>query len=259
MPNGDQGPSTEERLPPAKDVLVELALAPRAGATAGAAAPAPEARYRILRTLEVDEYDQPVPAAEIAALTQPRPAPVDNSFGGHARKAAKLSIADAPMEEFDDISDLIATFPAHNDMKALDISIDETSDRVDAEKRNVKVKAFLYAASLEDDKDFHLIIGRDPHKAAKYMTAEVSGLPPDDTDSFATLDEVRSTYLEFFGDGLPGPSYDFYDPPIPIEIEGSLFWDASHAQGGRPGPQKLRPRMPVVWEIHPLTRIVFEP
>jgi hypothetical protein len=91
------------------------------------------------------------------------------------------------------------------------------------------------------------------------MTAEISGLPPGDSDSFDRLDAARSTYFEYFGDGLPGTSYDYYDPPIEIEIEGSLFWDVSHGTGGRPGPQKLRPKMPVVWEIHPVTRIVFEP
>ena len=77
--------------------------------------------------------------------------------------------------------------------------------------------------------------------------------------TFAKLDTARSAYFEYFGNGLPGTSYDFYDPPREIEIEGSLFWDASHASGGRPGPQRLRPHMPVVWEIHPVTEIVFEP
>jgi hypothetical protein len=112
---------------------------------------------------------------------------------------------------------------------------------------------------MEGDNDFHLIIGRDPNKAAKYMTAEISGLPPNNSDSFDSLDAARTAYFEFFGDGLPGTGYDYYDPPIGVEIEGSLFWDATHATGGRPGPQKLRPKMPVVWEIHPVTKIVFEP
>jgi hypothetical protein len=88
---------------------------------------------------------------------------------------------------------------------------------------------------------------------------EVSGLPPANSPHFATLNAARDSYLEFFGDGLPGPSYDFYDPPIPVEIEGSLFFDMSHATGSRPGPSKLRPNMPVVWEIHPVSKITFEP
>jgi len=52
-----------------------------------------------------------------------------------------------------------------------------------------------------------------------------------------------------------GGTYDFYDPPIPIKIEGSLFFDITHATGSRPGPHSLKSRMPVIWEVHPLTSI----
>jgi hypothetical protein len=250
------------RLPPAANVLVEMTLVPRTGAAVGAAPAAAVgvgSQYRILRTLEVDAYEPALPAAAIVPMTVPRPAPADNSFRGTSRKAAKLSIAQAQLEEFDDINDLIASFPKHATMVKRKISTKSNSNRVDVEKRNVKVRAFLYAASLEDDNDYHLIIGRAPSAAAKYMTAEISGLPPDSSSAFNTLSSARDAYFNFFGDGLPGTSYDFYDPPIPIEIEGSLFWDASHSKGERPGPETLRPKMPVVWEIHPVTRIVFEP
>ncbi len=260
MPNGNAGPGPQERLPDPENVLVELALVPRSGSTTGAAAPGGGSRIRILRTLEVDEYEPALAAADILPLTAPRPAPTDNKFRGTSRRAAKISIADAPMESFDDINDLIATLQDHETMAKMNIPRDASSDRVDEENRNVRVKAFLYAASIEEDNDFHLIIGRDPSKAAKYMTVEISGLPPSSAGSFEKLDEARTAYFEFFGDGLPGTSYDFYDPPIEIEVEGSLFWDVSHATGGRPGPGKLRPKMPVVWEIHPVTKIVlFEP
>jgi hypothetical protein len=263
MPNGEQGPAPEDRLPERRSVLVEMTFVPRRGAAIGpvaAAAAVAGPRFRILRTLEVDEYEAPLPVSAIMALAAPLAAPTDNNFRGTARKAAKLSIASATTESFDDVKDLIATFPAHDDMAANpDIDTGADNNRVDEEKRNVRVKAFLYAASRESDNDFHLIIGRDPSKSATYMTAEVSGLPPNGSASFQTLNEARNAYFEFFSDGLPGTSYDFYDPPIPVEITGSLFWDASHATGGRPGPSKLRPKMPVVWEIHPVTRIVFEP
>jgi hypothetical protein len=260
MPNAEGAPTPQERLPDRRDVLVELSFVPRSGAAVGAPAAAAAGRqFRILRTLEVDEYEPPLAAAAIAALTAPRAAPPDNNFAGTARKAAKLSIADAPTETFEDVSDLVDSFVDHATMKAKGIPTTEDSDRVAEEERNVRVKAFLYAASMENDNDFHLIIGRDPGKPAKYMTAEVSGLPPQDASSFDKLNTTRTTYLDFFADGLPGQTYDFYDPPIPIEIEGSLFWDASHATGGRPGPSKLRPNMPVVWEVHPITKITFEP
>jgi hypothetical protein len=260
MPNGTDGPSPQERLPDPQNVLVEMTLVPGSGAAVrSAAAPVAGPHIRILRTLEVDEYETPLQVADILPLTAPRAMPADNSFGGTQRKAAKLSIADAPIEPFNDVSDLIDTFQDHNTMRGKQIPTTADSDRVDEEKRNVRVRAFLYAASMEGDNDFHLIIGRDPNKAAKYMTAEISGLPPNNSDSFDSLDAARTAYFEFFGDGLPGTGYDYYDPPIGVEIEGSLFWDATHATGGRPGPQKLRPKMPVVWEIHPVTKIVFEP
>ena len=75
-------------------------------------------------------------------------------------------------------------------------------------------------------------------------------LAPGNAASRAKLENVRDTYMNFFTD-LPGTGYDFFKPPIPVEIGGSLFFDMSHATGGRPGPQDLRPDMPVVWEVHP--------
>jgi hypothetical protein len=254
-----------DRLPEPRSVLVQMTLTPRSGAaTTAAAAEASAAparpQYRILRTLEVDEYEAPVAPAEIMALAAERAAPADNTFRGTARKAAKLSIAQAAMEPFEDVSALIDTLPDHDTMaNNPNISTDAGNDRVPEEIRNVRVPAFLYAASMENDNDFHLIIGRDPSREPRYLTAEVSGLPPPASPDIATFSATRDAYLGFFGTGLPGPTYDFYDPPIPVEIEGSLFFDASHAHGGRPGPSKLRPNMPVVWEIHPITRIVFEP
>ena len=259
----DSSALPQERLPDPSEVLAELTLTPKTGATMGAAAPAAVAagtQYRVLRTLEVDEYDAPVSAAEIMALAAPRAAPADNDFAGHSRKAAKLSVANARTEVFGDLKDLIDTLPAHNKIKNHPgLSTDEDNDRVAEEQRNVKVSAFLYAASMEDDNDFHLIIGRDPSKSEKYMTVEISGLPPSSSPYFDKLNGARDAYFEFFGDGLPGATYDFYDPPIPVEVEGSLFFDMSHASGSRPGPKTLRPRMPVVWEIHPITKVVLEP
>jgi hypothetical protein len=193
-------------------------------------------------------------------LAAPRAAPTDNEFRGTSRKVAKLSIADADTEEFEDLKDLIDTLQAHEVMSEHpDLSTDKNNNRVPEERRNVRVTAFLYAASMEEDNDFHLIVGRDPNKAEKYMTVEISGLPPNNSPHFNDLSGARDSYFEFFGDGLPGTSYDFYDPPIPVVIEGSLFFDMSHAHGGRPGPNKLRPKMPVVWEIHPIRKIEFEP
>lgn len=183
-------------------------------------------------------------------------------FRGTARKAAKLSLVNAPLENFADLPQLISSLVAENVMKnhRPPITTTATSNRVAEEKRNVRLKVFLYAASKEDDNDFHLILGRVPGSTpAVYLTMELSGLPANNSTAFAKLKAARDAFKTFFGAQLPGTSYDFYSPPIPVEVEGSLFFDMNHVAGGRPGPASLRSRMPVVWEVHPISKIVFEP
>ena len=217
-------------------------------------------RFRIIRTNEVDGYEKAATSQETLNVALAEAAPAGDNFGGTARKAAKLSLANAPLKTFGDLKTLINSLPAHEDMVALKIKTTATSDRVAQEKRNVRGKVFLYAASREDDNDFHLILGRNPDSSPEvYMTMELSGLPPASKPAFAKLKAARDAFKAFFGGDLPGLSYDFYDPPIPVRIEGSLFWDASHAKGTRPGPKSLKSRMPVVWEVHPISKITFNP
>lgn len=185
-----------------------------------------------------------------------------DTFRGTARKVAKLSIANAPIVEFSDLQALIDSLAPESAMAhhTPPITTAASSNRVAAEKRNVRVRVFLYAASKEDDNDFHLILGRAPGSTpAVYLTMELSGLPPASSSASAKLKAARTAFKNFFGSDLPGSSYDFYSPPIPVEIEGSLFFDINHVSGSRPGPASLRPKMPVVWEVHPITKIVFEP
>jgi hypothetical protein len=136
------------------------------------------------------------------------------------------------------------------------IPITAASGRVQEEQRNVQVTGFLYAASREADNDFHLIVGRDVSAPEEmYMTMEVSGLPPADSDAFQHLNDARVSFKTFFGAQLPVSTYDFYHPPIPVVVEGSLFFDMTHARGQAPGPSSLKSRMPVIWEVHPVTSI----
>jgi hypothetical protein len=249
-------------MPAPSSIVSEKVLVPRRTGPAAATRPGAASAYRILRTTEVDPYDPPVPRSAVPAFGLPRAAPISDNFGGTSRKAAKLSIADAPTENFTDLQKLIESLPTKKKMTGHQpkIKTDAASNRVDLEKRNVRVRAFLYAASREDDADYHLIIGRPrDKKPPMYMTIEISGLPPKSRKSFARLKGVRDAYKTFFSADLPGLSYDFYNPPIPIEVEGSLFFDMSHATGQGPGPQSLRKDIPTVWEIHPVTEIVFEP
>jgi hypothetical protein len=218
--------------------------------------------FRIIRTNEVDGYEKAASTQETLSAALAEAAPVGDKFGGTSRKVAKLSIADAPTKTYADLRALVNSLVPHEDMagRTPPIKTTSTSNRVTEEKRNVRVKAWLYAASREDDNDFHLILGRDPNKSPEvYMTMELSGLPAANAASFDKLKAARDAYKAFFATDLPGLSYDFYDPPIPVRVEGSLFWDASHATGTRPGPKSLKSRMPTVWEVHPITKIVFNP
>ena len=223
----------------------------------------PSRSYTILRTAEVDGYE--FEKASAAGLPQPNvlaPVPTGDNYQGTARKAAKLSIPSGATQSFGDLQKLIESLAADSEMVKLKppISTTKSSNRVSKEKRNVAVKAFLYAASREADNDFHLIVGRDPTKLPeRYMTMEVSGLPPKTAASYAKLKVARDAFKGFFGTHLPGMTYDFYDPPIPIRVEGPLFFDMSHATGARPGPPSLKSRMPTIWEVHPVTSIILGP
>jgi hypothetical protein len=225
----------------------------------GTGAPS-QTSYQILRTNQVDPYETP-PASDAAVLAAPAAmAAAGDAFLGSDRKVAKLSIVAGAAEDFDDIKSLIDSLAGEDEMvnHTPKITHDTKSKRVHEEKRNVLVRAWIYAASRESDNDFHLIVGREPGKSRMFITMEVSGLPPASASSRAKLEKVRDAYEAFFT-ALPGLGYDFYKPPVPVEIGGSLFFDITHFTGGRPGPKDLRGDMPVIWEVHPVTHLVFEP
>jgi hypothetical protein len=242
--------------PSPSSIIAEDTLSPSRSGMAAAPAAGAAQTYQILITDQMDPYDQPVSSAAAASF-----AVGDDNFAGTDRKAAKLAISEATTESFVDLKDLIETLVP--DAKMIrhkpPIKKDATQRRVKEENRNVRIRAFLFAASRENDNDFHLILGRNPNSAAMYMTMEISGLPPKTSKSFDQIRKARDAFKAFFGTKLPGPTYHFYRPPIPVEIEGSLFFDITHATGGHPGPQDLRPDIPTIWEVHPVTDIIFEP
>jgi hypothetical protein len=228
----------------------------------------------VLRTIEFDSYESGPATAAVSQLVQQGPPsptaiadalqttapPLSDNFAGTARKAAKLSIAQAPTEQFADVRALIATLTPDDAMVHHSPPIPTTSNsgRVAEEKRNVRLVGYLYAASRETDNDFHLIVGRDPTVLPEmYMTIELSGLPPASSAAFQRLKGARDSFKSFFGAHLPLLTYDFYHPPIPVVVEGSLFFDMTHATGQHPGPPSLKSRIPTIWEIHPVTAITL--
>ncbi len=244
---------------PSRDLIVsEAQLTPAPGATSRDLSQ-PETTYTVIRTIEVDGYEEP-PSRDLVGGPQARPK--GDNYQGTARKAAKLSIAPGQPQQFADVKALIASLTPDKQMAHHQPPITDTADsgRVQEEMRNVHVKAWLYAASMEADNDYHMIIGTDPKQnPPTVMNMELSGLPPSNSPAYATLKAARDAFKKFFGTHTPGTTYDFYNPPIPVEIEGSLFFDITHAAGQKPGPMTLSKYSPTIWEVHPITNIVFEP
>ncbi len=183
-------------------------------------------------------------------------------FAGAARKAAKTSFAAAPVERFASPGALLDSIlqgssPGDNDQQMRG-NLNEDSPRSAPERRNVTVTAFLYATKKEADNDFHLLIGGDPNDGTgRYMTSEVSGLPNPDDAMTPAFQKVRDQYKAFFastGQELPGDRYVRFDPPVPVTITGSIFFDVDHEIGEvRSG--NIVPE--TVWEIHPVSDIQF--
>ncbi|MFN8499790.1 MAG: hypothetical protein U0641_18200 [Anaerolineae bacterium] len=242
-------------LPPPDVIVGTVEFTPAVGARDISR---PARTYTIIHTTEVDGYEEP-PSRDLGPVPQ---AQTGDKFQGTARKAAKLSIAPGQPQPYSDVKALIASLPpdqtmAHHTPPITDTA---TSGRVKEEMRNVHVAAFLYAASKEADNDFHLMIGTDPKKSPPtIMNMELSGLPPTNSAAYAALKAARDAFKAFFGSHLPGPTYDFYNPPIPVAIEGSVFFDITHATGQKPGPATLRQYAPTILEVHPLSKVVFEP
>jgi hypothetical protein len=261
MPKSPKRKSSPEAIASA---LTSLPNPHRAGLPAkdsiiGVTTPTAGIKYTVIHTNELDSYEEGAKGPKFAAAAAAA-LPAGDDYNGTARKAAKLSISVAKTENFNDVTDLIKSLTTDSKMIAHKppIGTGATSNRVKEEQRNVHVSAFMYAASREADNDFHLIIGRDPKATPEmYMTMELSGLPPANYPSFAQLKAARDAFKTFFkdhaGGNLPGLTYDFYDPPIPVQIDGSLFFDMTHAKGPHPGPPSLKSRMPVIWEVHPIT------
>ena len=77
----------------------------------------------------------------------------------------------------------------------------------------------------------------------QYVTMEVSGLPPASAGTFARLKSARDAFQKLLR-RQDARDIRFYDPPIPIRVEGSLFFDISRAHGQSPEPPRLHPHMP---------------
>lgn len=176
-------------------------------------------------------------------------------FRGTDRKTPKTTIATGSREHFDTITALAASLPSDDNMLHHSPPIQrDTMTRATEEMRNVQVPAWIYAIKYESDQDWHVIIGTDPSAGAKtFFNAEISGLPTASAESFAKLLAARNALADILDNDLPsGSGYRKFSDPIPVVVEGSLFFDVDHA-AGVVGPNGMQPK--TAWEIHPITKL----
>jgi len=177
----------------------------------------------------------------------------DDDFSGTDRRVAKTSISSGSIQTVS-FDDFLNGLPDDDEMVDMNISKDENSNRVKAEKKNVRLEnVFLYAIKRESDNDFHMIIGNE--SGTEFFNVENSGLPESSASAFQKLKTVREAIEDFFGGELCSNKYRKFDPAIPVTVEGSLFFDVDHKKG-TVGPEGLKPK--TAWEVHPITKIVFE-
>jgi hypothetical protein len=171
-------------------------------------------------------------------------------FEGHDRMEAKTSFVKGRAKRYKNIGDLKVTLQSDALMRTMDIK--DNSPRIEIEKRNVKVDtAYLYALKREDDNDYHLLVG--DKSGENLFNCEVSGLPNFKNKYTKKLKFARTSFQSQLGiEACKFSRYLFFSPPVLVSLEGSLFFDVSHAAGGL-GHKYLKPTS--VWEIHPIREI----
>ena len=181
-----------------------------------------------------------------------------DTFEGKRRADVKTNIASGKPQVFN-IPQLYEYLLPMNEF--MEDNVRHETPRTIIENDNVTVTCWLYTYNCQDDNDFHLIIGSAPLKDdAQFFSAEVSGLPSEDSPNYKYYDRLEKA-REQFGDLFGGsPSYSgayvksLYANPMKVTITGSLFWDTEHT-GGKccSGTGEYKSESP--WEIHPVTSI----
>jgi hypothetical protein len=216
--------------------------------------------YRYYQTDDPGDQAATWQARSDARAAAPREADVSfddtNVFKGIARAHAKTTLAHAKLKKFSNLDALVGFIPTDESMQNYEPPIDQDTPRVKEELINVGLCAWIVATKNEDDNDYHIMLSNED--GSIFFNAEMSGIPP--TGSKANRKKIFNARATFEGfvekDGRRTGSYTGWGDALPVYVEGSLFYDSEH-KPGKVGPKWARPKSS--WEIHPISKIVFEP
>lgn len=225
--------------------------------------------YRVIDTGALDPHELEPPAVAAPGCSCERWGEnSDEIFNGCARRRPKtslVSLSSSPADTFGSVSDLKGRirgdepqgWDMDDDFMRNDLSPRLTcapnKARRTVERKNVSVEAHLFAASKEDDNDFHLILGDENCADTNcFINVEVSGLPRPSSASFDGIVDARQEFFTLLSGSQPGERYVQFDPPIPVLVTGSLFYDIDHSPGSVGAPC-CKPD--TSWEIHPVRSI----
>lgn len=182
-----------------------------------------------------------------------------DTFCGKKREIAKTCIASG-YPTYYTISELYRYLPSDSRMENR-YNVTDDSPRSAPEQKNVTITGWLFTYVYEDDADYHLIIGNSSDADhARFFSAEISGLPDDDSPNYKfckRLKKARDQFMTLISGKPERPSNyvkSLYNQPIKVRVTGSLYWDTEHT-GGRccSGPEGYKSEG--AWEIHPVTDI----
>jgi hypothetical protein len=174
---------------------------------------------------------------------------VPEQFRGMYRGAARTSISQSDFERFDGIDSLLKTLPSDEFMRA---RVSKYIPRTHEEDRNVILSCYLHAVKKQISGDYSIVIGDAPGRMPwKSMMCRIPSIPTRENPTMLFLKSVR-TKLEsglFSQVNLETKAYVHFQPPRPITITGSLYYNGIH-EPGTVGPRNLKSE--TAWEIGPI-------
>jgi hypothetical protein len=187
---------------------------------------------------------------------------------GTERWSIKTSIPDAAKLDRStavDLSELLVLPDAHgvtkNEQQYQSARIPAVKNARFSEGDVIRTTGWLHLVAGETDGDYHIQISNSPESGSPCLIVEV----PNPNAPFTSSAELRPLFTsvrDFIKTRLlagkdPAPGGSIMKHQVYVTVTGILFYDDSHV--GDPPRGKRGMKAGTLWELHPVTAIVFAP